>query len=239
MVADCFAMEKKLETFEEFRKSLNYGSRTDLLFKVLGGNNLTDDEVAEFLRGLLERLGESFDSKDYEWLLEYCYEWQAYGYAPKEGSTPNFKYDTGPWADIKKPLSASKVALISTGGLYLEGDDPLGPNGPSQEEAIPKIQDFLRDAPQLSTIPRDFDPKKIRVRHPGYDIRGTRNDYNVVFPIDRLTELSEEGLIGDVAENNYSFVGATSQKRLLADFAPQWAEQILAEQVDAVLLVGA
>lgn len=231
--------ERKPETIEEFRRSLNYGSRTDLLFKVLGGNNLSDEEAAEFLRGLLEKLGEAFDSGDYVPVEEYCFHWQVYGYTPKEGSTPAFQYETTPWAELGKPLSDSRVALISTGGLFMEGDDPLGPNGPTQEEAILQIQEFLRSAPKLSTIPTDFAPENLRVRHPGYDIRGTLKDHNVVFPIDHLIDLAREGFIGEVAENNYSFVGATSQKRLLAEFAPKLADQLLSEGVDATLLVAA
>ena len=230
--------QHKPESFEEFRRSLNYGSRTDLLFKVLGGNNLTDDEVAEFFRGLLEKLGEAFASGNYERVSEHCFEWQVYGYTPKEGSQPTFEYESAPWAQLKKPLSQSRVAMISTGGLFMEGDDPLGADGPTQSEAIPRIQEFLRGAPTLSMIPKDFDPSEIRVRHPGYDIRGTEMDYNVVFPIDRLKELARRGFIGEVADRNYSFVGATSQKRLLAEFAPKWAEQLSQEGVDATLLVG-
>jgi hypothetical protein len=53
------AQEPK-ETFEEFRRSLNYGTRTDLLFNVLGGQILSDKDVAEFFRGLLEKLGDAF-----------------------------------------------------------------------------------------------------------------------------------------------------------------------------------
>ncbi|MBI4310790.1 MAG: hypothetical protein HY681_03320 [Chloroflexi bacterium] len=231
--------EENKETLEAFRQSLNYGSRTDLLFKVLGGRNLSDAEAAEFFRGLLEKVGDAFDTGDYEEVYRHCFEWQVYGYTPKEGAQPQFRYDTAPWTPLTKPLSQSKLALISTGGVYVEGDDPLGPNGPTQEEAIPRINEFLRGDPALASIPRDTPPHLLRVRHPGYDIRGALRDHNVVFPIDRLKELETEGVIGHLADDAYSFIGATSQLRLLKEYAPQWAERLKEKEVDAVLLVGA
>ena len=226
------------ETLEEFRRSFSYGSRNDLLFKFLGGQGLGDEEAGEFFRGLLGELGEAFDTGDYDGVLDYCFEWQVRGYTPREDAEPPFHYETGPWTPLAKPLSQARVALISTGGLYVEGDDPLGPDGPTQEEAIPRIQEFLRSPPALASIPRDVEGGRLRVRHPGYDIRGTQRDYNVVFPIDRLKELQSEGVFGELAEENYSFVGAASQKRLL-QIAPEWAERLKANEVDAALLVAA
>ena len=230
--------EKNGETLEEFRRSFSYGSRNDLLFKFVGSQSFSEEEAGEFFRGLLEELGEAFDTGDYEEVLDYCFEWQVRGYTPKEDAEPAFHYDAAPWTPLAKPLSQARVALISTGGLYVEGDDPLGPDAPTQEEAVPRIQEFLRSPPALATIPQDVDPNRLRVRHPGYDIRGTQRDYNVVFPTDRLKELQSEGVFGELAEENYSFVGAASQKRLLL-MAPEWAERLKGNEVDAALLVAA
>ena len=230
--------ENGRETFEEFRKSFSYGSRNDLLFKFIGGRGVEDQEAGEFFRGLLEGLGEAFDTGDYDRVLDYCYQWQVRGYTPAEDAEPAFHYDTTPWTPLGKPLSESRVALISTGGLHVDGDDPLGPNGPTQEEVVPRIQEFLRSPPVLATIPKDVEGDRLRVRHPGYDIRGALKDHNVIFPIDRLKELESEGVIGELAEENYSFVGASSQKRLLL-IAPEWAERLKEKEVDAVMLVGA
>jgi D-proline reductase (dithiol) PrdB len=36
-----------------------------------------------------------------------------------------------------------------------------------------------------------------------------QEDWNVVFPLDRLNELVSEGTIGSVAATHYSFMGAT------------------------------
>ena len=225
------------ETLEEFKNSISYGSRTDLLFKFLA--NLTDQEAAEFLRVLLELLGDAFDADDFEGVAQHVYRSQAYAYAPKEGTQPLFQYDSAPWTRLSRPLSECRVALISSGGLFVAGDDPLGPNAPTQEQAIDSISSFLRNPPVLSIIPRDIDPMKVTVRHPGYDIRAAVRDFNVVFPIDRLKELQTEGVFGELSEVNYSFVGATSQKRLLKEAAPEWAKMLTNDRLDAALLVGA
>lgn len=185
------------ETLEEFRRSFKYGSLTDLLFKFPGSRNINDQEVAEFLRGLLERLGDAFDHGDYNKVLQYVFQWQVHGYIPREGSPPGeaeFRYDSSPWTTLSKPLSQSRVGLLSAGGLYVEREDPMWPSAPTRAEAIPRINDFPRAAPVLSVISTDTDPRRFRVRHRGYDIRGALRDYNVGFPIDRLEELEAESV---------------------------------------------
>lgn len=234
--------EAKQETLEEFRQSLMYGSRTDLLFKFIASEGYTDGDAAEFLSGLMRELGVAFDTVDYERVKQYVFEWQVGGYAPRgengEGAD-RYNYDSSPWTPLKKPLSESRVTLVSAGGVFVEGDDPLGPDGESQEEAIEHIADYFRRAPTLSVIPSDVDRARLRVRHPGYDIRGAQRDHNVVFPIDRLKELHEEGVIGELSEETYSFVGAAPQRRLLGESAPVWAEQLNEQKIDAALLVAA
>ena len=54
-----------------------------------------------------------------------------------------------------------------------------------------------------------------------------------------MRELHEEGVIGELAADAYSFVGATSQLKLRERVAPLWADEHCAAQVDAVLLVPA
>ena len=109
----------------------------------------------------------------------------------------------------------------------------------TQEEATSRILEFLRAAPQLSVIPADTPTSRLRVRHGGYDVRGAQKDANVVFPLDRLRELQADGRIGELAENAYSFVGATAQTRLLKETGPEWVERFKQDQLDAVLLVPA
>ena len=44
-------------------------------------------------------------------------------------------------------------------------------------------------------------------------------------------------MIGALAEDAYSFVGATAQSRLLKQSGPEWVKLFQQKQVDAALLV--
>ena len=68
-----------------------------------------------------------------------------------------------------------------------------------------------------------------------YDRTGFQEDWNVVFPLDRLGELAAEGAIGSVAATHYSFMGATDPV-LMEDYAREVAGRLKQDKVDAVIL---
>lgn len=230
--------EARGESFEEFKNSFYYGSRTDLAFKFL--KSLPEPEAARFFQSLLTKLGESIDDGDVDRLVAHAYEWQVRGYAPQQGSR-RVVYDTGPFVPLRRPLREARVALFTSSGHFVAGNDPrpFGVIEMSQEEAIARINEFLRAAPKLACIPADTPASKLRVRHGGYDIRAAGRDPNVIFPLDRLRELAVEGVIGELAPNAYAFAGATAQTRLVTESGPEWAGMLRSEGVDAVLLVAA
>ena len=118
--------DQQPETFEDFRKSFNYGSRTDLLFKWMDGGSTSDEEAANFFQQLLVRLGDAHDTGNFDEVIRHLYESQVYGYDPGDRPNQGFEYDNAPWTPVAKPLSESKLALISAGGLFVTGNDPLG-----------------------------------------------------------------------------------------------------------------
>lgn len=221
------------ESFEEFKKSFSYGSRTDLNFKFLAG--LPAEDAADFFQALLWKLGDSFDDGEFGRLVEHVYEWQIRGYSG-EGQ---WSYDEGPFTPLQKPVSESRIALLTSSGHFVEGNDPepFGVKNMSQEEAVKRIDDFLKTEPTLSVIPIDTPKEKLRVRHAGYDIRGAQADPNVTFPHERFRELDREGIIGELAPEAYSFVGACAQTRLLNHTGPQWTDMLQHQELDAVVLV--
>lgn len=224
-------MSAEGETFEAFKRSFWYGSRSDLHFKFLAG--MSDDDAAEFFRELLETLGEVFDTGDYERVRRFVYAWQVRAY-DGDGHA-KFHYDDGPFAPVAQPVDQLSVALVSAGGVYLEDDDPAG--GETQDEAESRISDYLRRPPVLVEIPRDAPSGQLRVRHPGYDVRGARRDINAVFPIDIFRDLLADGVVRE-PRRHYGFVGACSQLELRKTIAPEWAERMAADEVDACLLVA-
>jgi hypothetical protein len=140
---------------------------------------------------------------------------------------------------MRKPLAQSRLALISSSGHFVSGDDPepFGVKGMTQEEAQDRIMDFLRAEPVLSEIPIDTPVEDLRVRHGGYDIRAAQADPNVNLPLTRLREFEAEGHIGEFASPAYSFVGACSQTRLIKRTGPKWVRLLQERAVDAALLV--
>jgi glycine/betaine/sarcosine/D-proline reductase family selenoprotein B len=229
--------EPTQETVREFADSFFYGSRSNLDMKFL--RDLSPTEVGDFFEGLLQHLATTLDDGDAGRLVDHVIEWQRHAYTAHLDGKAAFAYDDVPRAAMSKPLSNARVALITSSGHFVDGADPqpLGVVDMTQEEAERRVGEFLREAPTLSDIPVDTPPSHLRVRHGGYPVTAAKSDHNVNLPLDALQALQREGMIGEVHHTARSFVGATSQLRLREGVAPEWAEILRAEQVDAVLLV--
>ena len=60
-----------------------------------------------------------------------------------------------------------------------------------------------------------------------------------MFPLDRFIELEREGVIGELAEDNYSFMGFIQRPDLLmTETAPEVARRLKADGVQAVVLTS-
>ena len=119
------------------------------------------------------------------------------------------------------PLAERRVALISTAGLQVRGDRP-----------------FDVGADDYRIIPGDVDPADLIISHisTNFDRTGFQQDYNVMFPLERLRELAADGVIGGVARHHYSFMGATAPEAM-APTARHLAGLLKQDRVDAALLV--
>ena len=126
-----------------------------------------------------------------------------------------------PWAEAP-PLESARIAIVSTAGLHRDGDRP-----------------FRAGAGDYRIIPDDLDPADLRLSHisTNFDRLGWQHDINTVFPIDRLHELADEGVIGSAAAYHYSFMGATPPAAM-EPAARELAGVLKGDNVDAVLLLG-
>ena len=226
-----------MESFEEFKNSFSYGSRTDLSFKFL--KRLSPEDAANFVRMVFDDIGHTFDDGDLGRIHQTVYEWQVKAYSPAPGAVPTFSYNDGPFTALNKPLNEARVGLLTSSGHFTQNDDPrpFGVEGMSQTEATERIDDFLKSEPQLSKIHRDIEADRLRVRHGGYDIRSAERDHNVTLPRDALVEAETQGRIREFADTMYSFVGATAQGRLRKHALPKWIEELHGAGLDALLLV--
>jgi D-proline reductase (dithiol) PrdB len=137
------------------------------------------------------------------------------------------KIDPVPWTPLKKPLSQSKVALVSSAGFVL-------PDQPHFDESI-KGGD-----PSFREIPSGVEVKTLVETHrsESFDHTGLQKDPNVGFPIDRVRELAASGRIGAVNHRHLSCMGSiTAPGRLIQNTAPPAVRLLVEDQVDAALLV--
>ncbi len=224
------------ETLEEFKNSFAYGSRNDLSFKFL--KRLAPGDAAQFFRLILLEIGELFDGGSPEALIDLAYEWQVRAYQPRPDEQRPFTYEDRPFTPLPRSLKDLTVGLVTSSGHFDAGDDPrpFGIEDMTQEQAMERIDDFLRETPGLTAISREVDPSALRVRHPGYDIRSVSRDPGVAFPQAHLIEAETDGVIGRLADEMYSFVGACAQGRIRRE-VPAWVERWKAAGIDVLLLV--
>lgn len=131
------------------------------------------------------------------------------------------RFETHPWVE-GAPLSDRRVAIVSTAGLHIRNDRPFtfDPG------------DYYR------VIPGDIRASDLVMTHvsTNFDHTGFQQDWNVVFPIDRLRELAGRGIIGSVADFHYSFMGANDPIPMEKE-ARGLAGLLKKDNVDAVFLV--
>ena len=132
--------------------------------------------------------------------------------------------ETKAWAPVRKALDECSVALVSTAGVHLKSQpthDLLNPHGDAS----------------FREIPRETQISDLAVDHIHYDTSDANADPNCVFPLDRLRELVDTGMIGSLAPMHYGFMGFIPDGRQLRDTtAPIVAERLLAQGTDVVVL---
>ncbi len=137
------------------------------------------------------------------------------------------RLDPVPAAQLDKPVSRCRVALVTSAGLVVPGERPF-------DEAV-KGGDY-----SYRVIPRDADVQSLEEHHRSgsFDHAGIEADRNLGLPLDRLRELEAGGEIGEVAPRHLSFMGSiTAPGRLVKRTAPEAAALLVADQVDVALLV--
>lgn len=129
-------------------------------------------------------------------------------------------FEKNPW--VTGPAVAERrVALVTTAGLHRRDD-----------------HHFSRRSGEYRVIPGDVEGHDLIMSQGSvnFDRTGFQQDINVVFPIDRMRELAEEGVIGSVADYHYSFMGAGIDPYSLEPTARQVAGWLKNDGVNAVFL---
>jgi D-proline reductase (dithiol) PrdB len=138
------------------------------------------------------------------------------------------KADYVPLARLSKPLHQSRVTLISTCGVHMKTDRPM--------DVCHPFGDFTFRRVPSSAKHSDLIIHQLKYPHDDADL-----DINVIFPIERLQELAEKGMIGGLTRNFFSFIGYNMdperfEQTVAADIARSVDED---EHADVALLAPA
>ena len=129
-----------------------------------------------------------------------------------------------PWTPLTKPLASCRVALASSGGVYVEGQHPF----------------HFKDDASLRVVPADTSTSDLRVAHFGYPTDDAEQDPNCVFPLDRMRELADDGTIGELSPRALTFMGGIySQRRVMEDLVPPIVALLQEDDVDLFYIVPA
>jgi D-proline reductase (dithiol) PrdB len=98
-----------------------------------------------------------------------------------------------PWSPPETPLSNATLALVTTAGLHVRGDQP-----------------FVNADTSYRVFPADSPARELVQSHVsiGFDRTAIQRDLNIVLPLDRMRELVQQGVIGRLGANVYAFMGA-------------------------------
>jgi D-proline reductase (dithiol) PrdB len=132
-----------------------------------------------------------------------------------------------PFTPFDGELSRATVAIVTAGGVHRRDQEPFN------------IADELGDL-SLRIIADDADTSDLMVTHHHYDHSDADQDINVVFPLDVLRDLKEEGFVKELAKKHVGYMGYTMQlKAMYEGTAPEIANEIdRGSRADVVLLTG-
>ena len=154
-------------------------------------------------------------------------------YYLRKGFTDVYHYahnTDGPFQPLLKPLSESRLMLISSAGFEMVPD--AGP----EPEPFKGINIGEKGKMEVFTVPRDTPAAKIKY------ITGAHNradspmsDVEAFFPLTRLHELRDAGRIGSLADNFLRIRPSYSQSKTRDLDAPEVLRRCREEGVDVAL----
>ena len=126
------------------------------------------------------------------------------------------------WCPISKPLSQSRVALLSSAALRLAHQEPF----------IPR-EDF-----NYRRVPSDPSAGEIIIDHHSGIGRVPKQDPEIVFPRTALANLQRRGMVGSLAPFHFSFMGGLRDHgKIENELATSITNDLKQAQVDLALLV--
>jgi D-proline reductase (dithiol) PrdB len=123
-----------------------------------------------------------------------------------------------PWT-APPPASERRVAIVSSAAVSRREDRPFSW--------------LARDCRAIHKNDRDLVMTHVAVE---YDRTAWQQDLNAIIPLDRLEEMAQDGEIGSVAEEHYTFMGAADPVDMEKS-ARETAQRMRQDNVNTVFLI--
>jgi hypothetical protein len=134
-----------------------------------------------------------------------------------------------PFTTLSKPVTRSRVGLITTAAPFKPDAGNQGPWAPYNASA---------KFTEVYTMPIDS-PPDLRIAHLGYDRKHTSaEDINSYFPLQRLKEAAVAGRMGELNSRFYAVPTLRSQRLTTERDAPRILDMCREDGIDAAILVA-
>ncbi|MGH8990500.1 MAG: glycine/sarcosine/betaine reductase selenoprotein B family protein [Acidimicrobiia bacterium] len=135
------------------------------------------------------------------------------------------------WAPLPTRLARARLALVTSAGLYLEGDQE--PFDVERERREPLWGD-----PTHRVLPTSLAGRALGMTHLHVNPDDVLADPEIALPLDGLAGLVAEGRVGSVAPSHYSVMGFQEAGLAVwrAETAPAIVARLRDEAVDGVVL---
>ncbi len=145
--------------------------------------------------------------------------------------------DPLPFTTLAKPARESRIALVTTAGIWDTATDRSFDYEREQREP-------LWGDPSYRVLGADIRQEQVGVGHLHLNNDHLRADLNIALPVHRLRGLVEAGEVGSIARAHYSFMGFQGRtaegggdtREWEQRYGPEVAGRMQAEDVDAVIL---
>ena len=146
---------------------------------------------------------------------------------PFETEYPMPSFDRVDPQPAVKDLSKATIALCTSGGIVPKGNpDHIESSNASHygEYDITGVMDLTEDTYETA--------------HGGYDPVYANEDADRVLPVDVMREFEKEGVIGKLHNKFYTTVGNGTAVASAKAFAEEYAQKLIADGVDAVIMTS-
>ena len=140
--------------------------------------------------------------------------------------------DEGPvWTPFETRLAEAQVALLTSAGLYLAGEQP--PFDGEREQAEPTWGD-----PTHRVLPAPLDAGRLAMMHLHVNHDDVLADPEIALPVSGLAALAGEGVVGSVAPAHVSVMGyqQAGLEVWRAQTAPAIVELLRGQGTDGLIL---